>query len=280
MKARNHSPVVLPLDSIQPTQATVLEGGAAAEAGLAKITYDAFAAAYDDFNYRYQYERWTGRLLSKAEEAGLRGNRLLDIACGTGLSFLPMLERGFTVTACDISEAMLELARAKAGDRAELMVADMRDMPALGEFDLVWSLDDSLNYLLSQEELEATLAGFRRNLAPAGIALFDVNTLAMYRSFFSEEVVIERAGRRLVWRGRSAPSEVLPGSFHEATFEAQGESHLNHVHRQRHFPQAGVLAAMGAVGLDCCGVFGELNGELTPGLDEDTHTKAVYLCAC
>ena len=30
----------------------------------------------------YMYERWTGRLLQKAEEAGLQGERLLDVAAG------------------------------------------------------------------------------------------------------------------------------------------------------------------------------------------------------
>jgi ubiquinone/menaquinone biosynthesis C-methylase UbiE len=35
------------------------------------------------------YARWTGRLLEKAGEAGLKGSRLLDIGCGTGLSSTP-----------------------------------------------------------------------------------------------------------------------------------------------------------------------------------------------
>jgi SAM-dependent methyltransferase len=253
-----------------------MDGGE--ERGSAKAAYDAFAPAYDDFNSRYQHLRWTRRLLAKAEEAGLGGKRLLDVACGTGLSFLPMLQRGFTATGCDISPRMLEIARAKAGDRAELLVADMRELPQLGEFDLVWSLNDSLNYLRSREELEATLAGFRRNLGPAAVALFDLNTLATYRGFFSEEVVVERNGRRLVWRGQSDPATVRPGSFHEARVEAEGEAGSEHVHRQRHLPKADVLAAIEAAGLGCIALYGELDGDLLPGLDEDRHTKAVYVC--
>ena len=56
------------------------------------------APAYDEFNRGYKYERWVGRLLEQAEVAGLEGNRLLDVACGTGLSFTPMLDRGWQVT--------------------------------------------------------------------------------------------------------------------------------------------------------------------------------------
>ncbi len=244
----------------------------------AREAYDAFAPAYDQFNRGYMYERWTGRLLEKAEEAGLDGDRLLDVGCGTGLSFISMLDRGWRVTACDISPAMLEMARSKVGDRATLLTADMRELPALGEFDLVWAVNDAVNYLLTTAELEAALIGMRRNLAPDGIALFDVNTLATYRAFFSGEHVVEEGGRSFLWRGQTAPEDVSPGSINEARFEAKGETGSAHVHRQRHFPEREVAAAVEAAGLECIDVLGESDGELHRGLDEETHTKAVYLC--
>jgi len=240
-------------------------------------TYDTYAPAYEDFNHGYMYERWTGRLLGKAEEAGLEGNRLLDIACGTGLSFVTMLERGWEVTGCDISPAMLEIAEEKFGDRAELFVADMRELPHFGEFDLIWAINDPLNYLLSIEEFEATLDGMRRNLARRGIALFDINTLVTYRTFFSNEVVVNQNGRQLVWQGKLTPEEVTPGVFAEASFEEVGTEGSAHVHRQRHFSQEEVLAAFEKVGLECIAVYGEQDGALSPGLDEDLHSKAVYL---
>jgi SAM-dependent methyltransferase len=242
-----------------------------------KQTYDTYAPAYEDFNHGYMYERWTGRLLGKAEEAGLEGDRLLDIACGTGLSFVTMLERGWKVTGCDISPAMLEIAEEKFGDRAELFVADMRELPEIGEFDLIWAINDPLNYLLSVEELEATLDGMRRNLARDGIALFDVNTLVTYRTFFSEEIVVQQNGRQLVWKGKLTPEEVTPGVFAEAAFEEVGAEGSAHVHRQRHFSQEEVEAAFDRVGLKCIALYGEQDGALTLGLDENLHTKAVYL---
>jgi len=247
-------------------------------AATAEAAYDAFAAVYDDFNHRYMYERWTGRLLAKAEEAGLQGKRLLDVACGTGFSFLPMLDRGFDITGCDISREMVAIARAKIGDRVDLAVADMRALATFGEFDLVWSLNDSLNYLLSLEELSEALDGFKRNLAPGGIALFDVNTPVTYRSFFSGETFVEQGGRRMVWSGRSDPDAVCPGALHEAVFEVEGEPGSARVHRQRHFPEAEIIATILAVGLSPLAVYGELEGVLFAGLDEELHSKAVYLC--
>lgn len=244
----------------------------------AQKTYEAVASFYDDFTHGlgYQYERWTGRLLAKAEELGLNGSRLLDVGCGTGLSFLSMLERGWEVTGCDISPKMIEAARAKVGDRARFVLADMRELPDLGRFDLVWAVNDPVNYLLSTEELEAALVGMRRNLAPGGIALLDASTLKTHREFFAGEIEVEEGEKRFFWRGRKPPEGVGAGAIVEARLEAEGEEESAHVHRVRHFPEAEMLAASEAAGLQCIGVFGELEGELIAGLDEEAHYQAVY----
>src|ERR1700733_11682007 len=103
----------------------------------AEPAYEAVAPVYDDFTAHHDYRLWVGNLLELAGAAGLSGDIALDVACGTGKSFLPLLERGWKVTACDISPAMVELARTKVGDRVRLEVADMRELPVYGSFDLV-----------------------------------------------------------------------------------------------------------------------------------------------
>lgn len=247
----------------------------------AEIAYDAFAPVYDDFTAHHDYELWLGNLLPKLERHGLAGRRLLDVGCGTGKSFLPMLERGWQVSACDISAAMVELARAKVGDRVELSVADMRELPSFGEFDLVWCLDDAVNYLLDGEELERSLRGMQRNLAADGLLMFDLNTISAYRTFFAEEVVVERDGRRLIWRGQARP-DVAPGSICEALFEVESTADEPAIpaqlHRQRHFPEAEVLTALQNAGLECLDVYGH-HYDAVPKqpLDELGHTKAVYI---
>jgi len=260
-----------------------VEGEAAAQSRGrgAESAYEAFAPVYDDFTAGYDTETWLGDLLPELRRHGLSGRRLLDVGCGTGKSFLPMLEWGWEVTACDISPAMLELARAKVGDAVELSVADMRELPAFGEFDLVWALDDAINYLLSSDELGEALGGMRANLALGGLLMFDVNTLHAYRTFFAETMRVERGGRTLVWRGRGSP-EVEPGSISEAGFEVEaagGAADVEaHVHRQRHFPEAEVLRTLEGAGLRCLAVYGHgLDGIPTQPLDEATHTKAVYI---
>lgn len=246
----------------------------------AEEAYEAIAPVYDDFTAHHDYELWLGNLLPKALDHGLRGHRLLDVGCGTGKSFLPMLERGWEVTACDISPSMLELARAKAGDAARLSVADMRELPVFGEFDLVWALDDAVNYLLSGEELGEALSGMRANLAPGGLLMFDVNTLQAYRTFFAEVQRVERGGRRLVWSGQ-ASTDTPPGSISEARFEIEpgdgGGDIETHFHRQRHFPEAEVRELLEAAGLECLDVYGHgFDAVPEQPVEELVHSKAVY----
>ena len=241
-------------------------------------TYDAWAPVYDEFNRGYMFERWTGKLLEKAEEAGVGGKRLLDVACGTGMSTIPMLDRGWTVTGCDISPAMLDIAREKIGERADLFEADMRELPDFGEFDLVWAINDPLNYLLDVEELEATFDGMRRNVARTGSSSSTstrssrTGPSSATRSWSRARAVVSSG--RASCRRRTYPRahSPKPGSTPRATPD------LTSVHRQRHFTEAEVLAALDAAGLDCIALFGEKDGDLTPGVDENLHTKAVYLC--
>src|SRR3954449_3745566 len=121
--------------------------------------YDGLAPAYDAFTAGHEYVRWLDYLEDLAVEHGLSGKALLDVGCGTGKSFLAMLDRGYEVVACDLSPEMVARAREKVENdaRADVFVADMRALPELGAFDLVTCLDDAMNYLLTGDQLRATL---------------------------------------------------------------------------------------------------------------------------
>jgi SAM-dependent methyltransferase len=255
----------------------------------AKRTYEAMAPVYDDFTAHHDCETWIADLLGMLQRHDLQGKRLLDVGCGTGNSFLPMLPRGWKVAACDLSPAMLDRAREKADGAVRFAVANMLELPKFGEFDLVWALDDAVNYLLSQGELELALRGMRTNLSPTGLLLFDVNTLQAYRTFGAETAVVERGGRRLIWRGM-AEIDAPPGAICESQLEigSSAEHVMNGhrqngdaqvlVHRQRHFPEAQVLAALQSADLDLLDVYGYgFDGAPHQPLEELAHNKAVYI---
>lgn len=258
-------------------------GGRGAADRHAEVAYESIAPVYDDFTAHHNYADWVEMLLALATTHGLAGETVLDVACGTGRSFEPLLARGWRVTGCDISAGMLAAAREKAAGRVRIEHADMRTLPVFGSFDLALCLDDALNYLHSEAELEATLRGMAANLAPGGIVVFDSNTLVNYRTFFAERVEVEARGVRMIWEGL-ATEEAAPGEIFEARFSVEplapgaGPSIKPELHRQRHHPEAEVRAAIEAAGLELLGLYGHhRDGVPHRPMSEADHTKAIYV---
>ena len=244
----------------------------------ALLAYERLAPVYDDFTDGYDHDAWVDRLERIARNHGAKGARVLDVACGTGKSFTPLLERGYDVWACDISPAMVERARRCAGiDPQRVVVADMRELPQLGAFELITCLDDAVNYLLSDADLVAAFAGVARLLAPDGVYVFDTNTLATYRAGFAVDAIFERPLAEAVWRGET-PAPIEPGALCAAAIELAGEDGAVSRHVQRHHPEPTIRRALTSAGLTCRAVLGQsTGGVLHEEPDEDVHTKLVYI---
>src|SRR5581483_2726123 len=90
----------------------------------ANSPFDERAAEYDA--YRTGYSR---TLYDALGELGFApGWHVLDVACGNGLASEPLLQRGMSVTGIDISEPMLEKARARV-PQAEFVRGAAESLP-------------------------------------------------------------------------------------------------------------------------------------------------------
>lgn len=103
------------------------------------------------------------------------GSRILDLACGTGQVAALLAERGYRVTGLDVSEEMLAFARSHAPGVA-FVQADARTFELPDTVDAVLSLYDSLNHIMSVDDLREVLARVRAVLVPGGRFVFDLNT--------------------------------------------------------------------------------------------------------
>src|SRR6187402_1594752 len=126
-------------------------------------SFDTAAAAYDDtFTYsvigklqrKYVYRHFSKLLDGKKSD-------ILEINCGTGEDAIWLAKMGHAVTATDISEKMITVAKNK-NRNIRFEVADINTIADFGgkKFDLVFSNFGGLN-CLSKPEFEA----FFKNIA-------------------------------------------------------------------------------------------------------------------
>lgn len=143
--------------------------------------YDRFASIYQRGPYlRFSQVLGESVLPAYLNELGCTKGNLLDLACGEGTFAVLMARQGWSVTGIDQSPRMIALAqdRARKADiRASFVVEDMRAIPWERQFHLVTCFFDSLNYLLSIQDLQDAFSGVYRALRPGGYFIFDLNTI-------------------------------------------------------------------------------------------------------
>jgi SAM-dependent methyltransferase len=154
--------------------------------------FGVIADVYDELVSWAPYGAWVRKLERRLRRWGLAPDDLiLDAACGTGLSTLPWLERGYRVVGTDGSQAMLRQARrrvAEAGQQAQFYRRDLTELRLEGSFDAAVCMHSGLDYILEMAELEAAFRSLRRALRRGGLLAFDkcLDESAFYRSDRSE----------------------------------------------------------------------------------------------
>ena len=140
--------------------------------------YDDFALAYARSNESNLFNAHYARPEVVSLLGDLRGRRLLDVGCGSGTLTQSLLEQGASVTAFDRSPAMVELARERLGDRAELDVMDLAAPLPYAEA----TFDDAVACLVLHylRDWAGPLAELRRVLRPGGRLVVVVNHPTAY----------------------------------------------------------------------------------------------------
>ena len=146
--------------------------------------YDSFAKAYAAENESGLFNAYYQRPAMLNLAGDVSGRRILDAGCGSGPLTAALRAQGAVVTGFDASAAMVDLARERLGEDADVRVADLAGpLPfADAEFDdVVASL--VLHYL---EDWTVPLAELRRVLKPGGRLMVSVNHPAAYAIVYPE----------------------------------------------------------------------------------------------
>lgn len=138
--------------------------------------------------------KWADELIKNFPKAEGRSLKVLDIGTGPGFYAIILASRGYDVTAVDLSEGMLEQAKANAGELAEKIRFLKMDAQTLefpdNEFDVIvtrnltWNLPDPVK----------AYGEWRRVLRDGGVMLnIDSN---WYAYLFDEEKKNEKQAER------------------------------------------------------------------------------------
>lgn len=121
------------------------------------------------------------RAFYESTPLGQHNHNLLDVCCGTGQLALHFLDAGYTITGLDLSDAMLEYARANTAPylvtgQSRFVRADASDFSLDDRFGLVLSTYDALNHLPNLAALRGCFNSVYPLLVEGGLFIFDLNT--------------------------------------------------------------------------------------------------------
>lgn len=186
--------------------------------------YQDFAEVYDRFMDNIPYEEWGERLDGLIRKYGVskperdaeevldsERNLVVDLGCGTGTMTELMYRKGYDMIGVDMSEAMLSLAMRKkeeSGSEILYLQQDMLELELYSTVGTVFSVCDSLNYILEEEELSEVFSLVNNYLFPGGLFIFDFNTVYKYREVIGESTIAEtKEDCSFIWENFYDPEE-------------------------------------------------------------------------
>ncbi len=155
-------------------------------------SYSGFANVYDALTGDVEYEKrceYLEQLFRKHMTS--KPELVCDLGCGTGTVCSILSKKGYDCIGIDSSDMMLDIALRKPGAEKILYLnQDMCEFELYGTVDVFLSMLDSLNYILSPEDLDQIFALVRNYLNPGGVFIFDVNTFFKYDKVLSDNTFV------------------------------------------------------------------------------------------
>ncbi|MBQ9341042.1 MAG: methyltransferase domain-containing protein [Lachnospiraceae bacterium] len=164
--------------------------------------YTGFSEVYDTFMDNVPYSKWGEYIIDILKEYGITNGILCEIGCGTGKMTKLLSDRGYDMIGIDSSADMLDIAHDKRGNDGKILYLnqDMKEMELYGTVRAFVSCCDSVNYLLSGEELLTTFKLVNNYLDPKGLFIFDMNTTYKYKELLADNVFAEnRDDASFIW---------------------------------------------------------------------------------
>jgi len=159
--------------------------------GNKKRIYDALFELYGNYIITDSYvKKWVTTVYETLEihDNGFDTLRVLELAAGTGRfaeRFVSMFqERIEEYVATDISYGMLHYTyNAEKKKLFSRIVCDMRDLPIKTKYNVIISNFDSINYLVTEQDLKKCFQQVKLSLSDNGVFVFDYALIEVGNSY-------------------------------------------------------------------------------------------------
>ena len=165
-------------------------------------SYTVLAEFYDQLTTDVPYQRWADYIEKQFARCKAPVHTIVELGCGTGTLAAILAQRGYQVTAVDLSPDMLSVAAEKCeGLDVQLVCQDMSRLALPMQPDAVICCLDSLNYVTRPAQVQRTFQRVFSALKPGGLFLFDVKTPLALEGADGQVYIDENEEVYCVWRG-------------------------------------------------------------------------------
>ncbi|NLX63774.1 MAG: class I SAM-dependent methyltransferase [Clostridiaceae bacterium] len=227
--------------------------------------YTSFADFYDRLTHDINYTKWADYLQSAFCRFGKNPKLILELGCGTGSLAVEMSKRGYDMIALDSSVSMLDKAYQKAlKANADILFInqDMRSFELYGTVDAVICLLDSINYIISLQELKKVFKLVHNYLNPGGLFIFDVNSHYKLSTVLGSNTFYE-LDEDISWVWINTYDDKDRTTTFDITFFVRNEDGLYRRYDETHIEKAytgeEITEALASSGLTLIGEFGDLS---------------------
>ncbi len=165
-----------------------------------KMSYAYLSAVYDKLTFNVEYEKRGEYIHSLLVSAGCDSGILIDLACGTGTLSRELKKYGYEMILADSSPEMLSIAREKLPDEL-ILCQNMTELNLFGTVNCAVCSLDSINHLLTPEEVKTAFSRISLFVEKEGVFVFDVNTPYKHEKVLGDNTfVYEKDNIYCVWR--------------------------------------------------------------------------------
>ena len=239
--------------------------------------YSVFAGIYDEFMDNIPYGKWEEYIICILKKQGIDSGIVAELGCGTGIMTRRLAKRGYDMIGIDISEEMLAAAREHEDSGSILYLnQDMRELELFGTVNAVISICDSMNYILSEDDLCSVFKKVNNYLEKDGLFIFDIKTLHFYSNILKDTVQADnRKDACLIWENYFDEDSRIHTYDLTMFIAAEGDlgdgkrfERYTERHLQRAYTVEEIKKAIDAAGMELVAVYGAMTYE-TPKDDDE-----------